>query len=127
MSPLDKTNIGFFADIKRQIKEDRYRALQVMNKENITLYWNIGKTICDRQQQHGWGKSIMELLAAKLQKEFVGIDGFSVRDQWFMCNPYDRYSVGKIILQPLVAAIPSEKISENQHESVSSAFQKIQR
>lgn len=113
MSTLDITYIEFFADIKRQIKEARYRALQVVNKEKITLYWNIGKTICDRQQQHGWGKSIVELLAAELQKEFVGIDGFSERNLWYMRNLYHQYSESKLILQPLVAEIPSEKISTN--------------
>jgi hypothetical protein len=38
METLDKSYIEFFADIKRQIKEARYRALQVVNKEKITLY-----------------------------------------------------------------------------------------
>lgn len=106
MSTLDITYIEFFADIKRQIKEARYRALQVVNKEKITLYWNIGKTICERQQQHGWGKSVVELLAAELQKEFVGIDGFSARNLWYMRNLYDQYSESKLILQPMVAEIP---------------------
>ncbi len=106
MTTLDKTYIEFFTDIKRQIKEARYRALQVVNHEKITLYWNIGKTICERQRQYGWGKSVVELLAAELQKEFVGIDGFSARNLWYMRNLYDQYSGSKLILQPLVAEIP---------------------
>jgi len=103
---LDKSYIEFFADIKRQIKEAQYRALQVVNREKITLYWNIGKTICERQQLFGWGKSVVEFLAAELQKEFVGIDGFSARNLWYMRNLYDQYSNSKLILQPLVAEIP---------------------
>ncbi len=106
MTTLDKTFIEFFADIKRQIKEARYRALQVVNKEKITLYWNIGKTICERQQQYGWGKSVGELLAAELQKEFVGIDGFSARNLWRMRVLYEQYHQSKLILPPLVAEIP---------------------
>ena len=106
MATIDKSYIDFFADIKRQIREARYRALQVVNKEKITLYWNIGKTICERQQQYGWGKSVVELLAADLQKEFVGTDGFSARNLWYMRNLYEQYSDSKLILQPLVAEIP---------------------
>ncbi len=51
-----------------------------MNSEQISLYWNIGKTILERQQQFGWGKSIVEILATELQKEFVGMDGFPARN-----------------------------------------------
>ncbi|MCF8364412.1 MAG: DUF1016 N-terminal domain-containing protein [Bacteroidales bacterium] len=81
MTTLDKTYIEFFADIRRQIREARFRALHLVNKEKIPLYRNIGKTIY-YQQQYGWGKSIVELLAAELQKEFVGNDGFSLRKLW---------------------------------------------
>ena len=63
---LDHTQIEFIADIKAQIKSAQYRALQKVNSEQIHLYWNIGKTILDRQQQYGWGKSIVEILAAEL-------------------------------------------------------------
>lgn len=103
---LDHTQKEFIADIKAQIKSAQYRALQKVNTEQVKLYWNIGKTILERQQQFGWGKSIVEILAAELQKEFVGIDGFSARNLWYMRNFYDQYSRSTIILQPLVAEIP---------------------
>lgn len=106
MTTIDKSYIEFFAEIKQQINEARYRALQSVNKEKITLYWNIGKTICGRQQKYGWGKSVVELLAAELQKEFVGIDGFSARNLWRMRVLYDQYNKSKLILPPLVAEIP---------------------
>jgi len=115
---LDKSYIKFFADIKRQIKEAQYRALQVVNKEKITLYWNIGKTICERQQQYGWGKSVVEFLAAELQKEFVGIDGFSARNLWRMRVLYEQYHQSSIILPPLVAEIPDSRVcSKNRFTS----------
>ncbi len=103
---LDHTQIEFIADIKAQIKSAQYRALQKVNSEQIQLYWNIGKTILERQQQFGWGKSIVEVLASELQKEFVGIDGFSARNLWYMRNLYDQYSKSTVILQPMVAEIP---------------------
>ncbi len=61
---LDNLHIDFIADIKQQIKSAQYRALQNVNKEQILLYWNIGKTILDRQLQYGWGKSIVEILSS---------------------------------------------------------------
>jgi predicted nuclease of restriction endonuclease-like (RecB) superfamily len=103
---LETNHIQLIQEIKEQIKAAQYRALQKVNKEQIKLYWNIGKTILERQQQYGWGKSIVELLAKELQKEFVGINGFSARNLWYMRNLYEQYYTSSLILQPLVAEIP---------------------
>ncbi|NDP22091.1 MAG: DUF1016 domain-containing protein [Paludibacter sp.] len=96
----------FIAYIKAQIKSAQYSALQKVNSAQIQLYWNIGATILERQQQFGWGKSIVEILATELQKEFVGIIGFSARNLWYMRNLYDQYSKSTVILPPMVAEIP---------------------
>ncbi|PJA07019.1 MAG: DUF1016 domain-containing protein [Flavobacteriales bacterium CG_4_10_14_0_2_um_filter_35_18] len=103
---LEKNQIEFVQEIKAQIKSAQYLALQKVNKEQIKLYWHIGKSIVDKQQQYGWGKSIVELLAAELQKEFVGINGFSARNLWRMKTLYEQYSKSELILPPLVAEIP---------------------
>jgi predicted nuclease of restriction endonuclease-like (RecB) superfamily len=103
---LEKNQIEFVKEIKAQIKTAQYRALQKVNKEQIKLYWNIGKAILEKQQQFGWGKSIVELLSIELQKEFVGINGFSARNLWYMRNLYEQYYKSELILQPLVAEIP---------------------
>lgn len=103
---LETNHLHFVQEIKNQIKKAQYRALQKVNKEQIHLYWNIGKTILERQQQYGWGKGIVEILATELQKEFIGINGFSARNLWYMRNLYEQYSTSSLILQPLVAEIP---------------------
>ncbi len=103
---LEKNHVNFIQEIKTQIKEAQYRALQKVNTEQIQLYWNIGKTILERQQQYGWGKGIVELLYIELQKEFIGIQGFSARNLWYMRNLYEQYYNSTLILQPLVAEIP---------------------
>jgi len=103
---LDKSHIEFIAEIKQQIKSAQYRALQKVNNEQINLYWNIGKTILERQQQFGWGKSIVEILSVELQKEFVGVDGFSARNLWRMRTLVEQYKQSSLILPPLVAEIP---------------------
>lgn len=38
----------------------------------ICLYWDIGKEICVRQKEYGWGKAIVEELSVELQEEFRG-------------------------------------------------------
>ncbi|WP_310558194.1 PDDEXK nuclease domain-containing protein [Flavobacterium sp.] len=103
---LELNHIHFVQEVKNQIKSAQYRALQKVNTEQIQLYWNIGKTILERQQQYGWGKGIVEVLATELQKEFIGINGFSARNLWYMRNLYEQYYTSALILQPLVAEIP---------------------
>jgi predicted nuclease of restriction endonuclease-like (RecB) superfamily len=94
----------FVEDIKHKIKEAQYRALQSVNKEQIQLYWEIGQLIVERQNQYGWGKSIVEQLATELQNEFVGINGFSARNLWRMRALYSEYSTSSF-LPPVVAEI----------------------
>lgn len=110
---LEKSHLEFIADIKNQIKSAQYRALQKVNAEQVNLNWNIGKTILERQKEFGWGKSIVEILAAELQTEFVGVDGLSARNLWRMRTLVDQYHQSTLILPPLVAEIPWTQVSEN--------------
>jgi predicted nuclease of restriction endonuclease-like (RecB) superfamily len=51
----------------------------------------IGKSIVEKQDALGWGKSVVKSLADELQKEFVGIKGFSVQNLWNMRQFYLVY------------------------------------
>jgi predicted nuclease of restriction endonuclease-like (RecB) superfamily len=95
---------NFIKGIKDLIYKRQYDALKAVNKELITLYWEIGEEINNQQSEKGWGKSIVEVLAKELQKEFPGVKGFSARNLWNMRNFYLVYSENKK-LQPLVAEI----------------------
>jgi len=59
--------LELLADIKQRIRSAQYEALKAVNKELIALYWDIGKSIVEKQQQTGWGKSVVEKLAGDLQ------------------------------------------------------------
>jgi predicted nuclease of restriction endonuclease-like (RecB) superfamily len=91
-------------EVKERIRSAQYTALKAVNHELISLYWDIGRLIVDRQQTAGWGKSVVEQLAQDIQSEFPGISGFSVRNLWNMRNFYLTYSQDAK-LQPLVAEI----------------------
>src|SRR3989338_5528923 len=92
------------SSIKDRIRKAQYEALKAVNKELIGLYWDIGRMIVDRQRKHGWGKSIVENLAEDLQKEFPGIQGFSVQNLWYMRQFYLAYK-DNLKLQPMVGEI----------------------
>lgn len=95
---------GLLTSLKARIRSAQYEALKAVNKELISLYWDIGKMIVERQEKEGWGKSIVENLASDLRKEFPGMQGFSARNMWYMRTFYAQYSAN-IKLQPMVAEI----------------------
>jgi predicted nuclease of restriction endonuclease-like (RecB) superfamily len=98
---LNKEYKQFFAEIKEKVYQSQYKAMKQVNKALISLYWDIGKCIVERQQRHKWGKSVVETLARDLQNEFPGMEGFSTRNVWRMRTFYLAYE----ILPPLVAEI----------------------
>ena len=105
MSDLDSGKYRqLLVEVKQRIRQAQYQSLKAVNKELITLYWDIGRLIVTRQQGETWGKSVVEQLAKDLQAEFPGISGFSVRNIWRMREFYLSY-YAKEKLSPLVAEI----------------------
>jgi predicted nuclease of restriction endonuclease-like (RecB) superfamily len=95
---------ALLAEVKERIRSAQYEALKAVNKELVTLYWDIGKLIVERQDREGWGKSVVERLANDLQNEFPGIGGFSTSNLWRMkgfCEAYADFPK----LAPLVREI----------------------
>jgi predicted nuclease of restriction endonuclease-like (RecB) superfamily len=90
---IDRTNYQeLLIEIKERIRSAQYAALKAVNHELISLYWDIGRSIVDRQQTAGWGKSIVEKLAQDIQAEFPGISGFSTANLWRMRAFYLGYA-----------------------------------
>jgi predicted nuclease of restriction endonuclease-like (RecB) superfamily len=90
--------------IKERIRSAQYEALRAVNKEMISLYWDIGKMIVEKQKGKTWGKRIVENLAKDLQVEFPGIRGFSSQNLWRMKQFYETYA-SKEKLSPMVREI----------------------
>ncbi len=101
---IPKDYFTLLRDIKERIRSAQYAALKEVNKELISLYWDIGQMIVERQQGDTWGKSVVQQLALDLQKEFPGIGGFSASNLWRMKVFYQTYSKNQK-LAPLVRDI----------------------
>lgn len=94
----------FLEEIKAKVYQSQYEALKQVNKQLIELYLFIGQSIIEKQKKHNWGNSVVEELAKDLQKEFVGIKGFSSQNLWRMRKFYQEYQ-GNEKLAPLVREI----------------------
>lgn len=75
---------SLLTEIKARIQRARVKAALSANCELIELYWDIGKSIVERQSAEGWGRSIVERLAADIQRTFPDIGGFSPQNIWKM-------------------------------------------
>ena len=53
----------FLAFLKSTIRERQYQALRAVNHELLALYLEIGEAIYRKQEELGWGKSVVENLA----------------------------------------------------------------
>jgi predicted nuclease of restriction endonuclease-like (RecB) superfamily len=101
-SPVDYAQL--LAEVKERVRSAQYAALKAVNTELVGLYWDLGRMIVDRQEQAGWGKSVVERLSQDLRREFPGVAGFSVQNLWYMRQFHMEYR-GDERLQPLVGEI----------------------
>ncbi len=114
--PVKDTNLvpkgyeKFLGELKEQIRTARLRAAIGVNRELIELYWQIGKSLVERQRSDGWGKSVVERLARDLQTEFPGMSGFSPRNVWRMRAFYLAYTEEVRKLPRPVAELDGENL-----------------
>lgn len=81
MTQLEPELPGDYSDaltaLKGLVREAQYRAQRVVNTSMIELYWNVGRTILDRQLGQPWGSKVLERIARDLRAEFPHMKGFS--------------------------------------------------
>jgi predicted nuclease of restriction endonuclease-like (RecB) superfamily len=92
------------AEMTARVHLGQLAAFRAVNKELIDMYWDLGKMIVERQEQNGWGKSVVELLSKDLRKQFPRMGGLSAGNLWRMRAFYLAY-IDSEILAPLVREI----------------------
>jgi len=111
-SGLPKGYAEFLEDLKTRIRAARIKAALSANRELILLYWDIGKSIVERQRKEGWGRSVVERLARDLQAEFPGISGFSPQNMWYMRAFYLAWTLEVANLQQPVGELDGENLPQ---------------
>lgn len=102
---IGREYINFLNEIKSRIVSARIQAIRSVNKELIKLYWDIGKSIVERQKRFGWGKGVVEQLSRDLINEYANFEGFSPDNLWRMRMFYLEYKNDPILAQ-LVPELP---------------------
>lgn len=101
---LPKNNSEDFGEILSIIEKARENAFRAVNRELISMYWDIGKYISEKVKTSGWGKSMVKDFSDFIQNQYVGIQGFSASNIWRMRQFYEIYFENEK-LAPLVREI----------------------
>lgn len=96
--PEYKTWAEFITD---KIKVAQTKVALKVNTEMLTLYWEIGNSIIEKQNQNGWGSKVIDLLAVDLAEIFPDNSGFSVRNLKYMKSFAKAYPQFPIVQVPL--------------------------
>jgi predicted nuclease of restriction endonuclease-like (RecB) superfamily len=75
---------AWLADLKTRIYRERLRVVLASNAVMVLLYWDIGRSILDKQAHQGWGSRVIDRLAADLRDAFPEMKGFSPRNLKYM-------------------------------------------
>ncbi len=90
---LNITDFGnWIIDLKSRIHEAQRKVAFSINSQLIELYWDIGKSVAEKQEKANWGSNFIERVATELKHEFPQIKGFSRRNLYAMSQWYKIYS-----------------------------------
>lgn len=96
---------NLFADIKQRILSSQLKAALSVNAEMIFLYWQIGNSIAQKQNEQGWSSGVIPQLAKDLKIEFPNHKGYSERNLGRMLAFFREYP-DESILPQLMAKLP---------------------
>lgn len=92
---------SIFLELKKKVLVSQSKAIQVVNKELVLLYWEIGNTILQNQSQKGWGAKIIDNLSQDFKKSFPQMKGFSIRNLKYMRQFASSYPNIQIVQEVL--------------------------
>jgi len=110
--PVPPTHAGLpteygalLSDIKHRIVNARLQVALSANSAMVMLYWEIGRTILQRQAAEGWGAKVIDRLSADLREAFPDMKGLSPRNLKYMRTFAEAWP-DRPIVQQLAAQIP---------------------
>ncbi len=92
-------------DLKEKIRTVQLKAAIQVNTELLTLYWEMGIMIVQKQTTAKWGDGFISNLSKDLSKEFPDIKGFSLSNIKYIRQWYLFYSNYQSISQQLVGQL----------------------
>lgn len=79
--------------IKEAILRSQHHAISLVNKQQLSLYYGIGRYVSENSRKESWGKGAIEQISGMLQKELPGLRGFSatnIRNMRIFYEEWDK-------------------------------------
>jgi len=106
---VNEEYIKWVVELKQLIHSSQIKASLSVNREMLSMYWEIGKSISHKVEVMKWGSGIVEVLSKDLKKLFPNQKGFSRTNLFYMKKWYEFYTTPEIEIekvQQLVGQIP---------------------
>lgn len=102
---IPPTYVETLNTLKERIRSAQIKASLSVNEKLLELYWDIGKTIIDKQKEEGWGSKVIDRMAKDLKAAFPKMTGLSTRNMLYMKQFAESYP-DFAITQQVAAQIP---------------------
>ncbi len=114
-------------DIEQLIDTAKLKTALNVNVGTLTLYWNIGKQILEKQKKDGWGKKVVEQLSKDLATKYPEDRGYSVRNLKYMRQFADAYPHFPFVQVPLAQMnnIPIGQVALDQFKEDDKEFVQV--
>jgi predicted nuclease of restriction endonuclease-like (RecB) superfamily len=117
MAKSAKAYYHWLQQLKERIRSAQIKAAIKVNTELLSLYWELGREIIEKEKETGWGGGLIEQLSKDLLDEFPEMKGFSVTNLYYIKRWFLFYNHPDItgpqavaqILPQLVAELPTNK------------------
>ena len=111
--------------IEQLIEVSKLRTAISVNADTLTLYWNIGNSILQKQKEKGWGQKVIEQLSKDLTNRFPNDRGYSernLRNMKIFATAYPDFPILQVPLAKLkgqaIWQVPLAKLEDKEQEIV---------
>ena len=99
-------------DLKLRIGQSRYIAARLVNREQLMLYYYVGKLLKDKITEQNWGDKVLSQIATDLKEQMPNLRGFSASSLKNMRQFYMAYEHNQIG-QSLTAQLQNSEMTYN--------------
>ncbi len=99
--------------LKDKIRTSQLKAAISVNSEMISLYWEIGADIVQKQVGNKWGSGFIKQMAKDFKNDMPEVSGFSQTNLYAMRQFYLFYNDKQILQQAAVISIETNEIQQN--------------
>ena len=75
---------AFLGSLKKRIQQKRLKVVLSASAALVMMYWDIGMSILQKQDNEGWGAKVIDRLSFDLKDAFPKMSGFSPRNLKYM-------------------------------------------